>query len=920
MRHSVPLFVLGALASASRAIGSSAATGFFLSQSDAFAGFLVAAAFATVFFAALPRRPAALFLLLAAAILASRAGLLDRPWLLAGVVEACGTFAVLLALSRADSAAGAALGSLAGFAAGPLAPVEPLYVAAALLVLCSFLVPASAPEKRAAVPLNPYVRWIAAMSFFAVAAGAIAWCQFLNAARGGKDLAVLLGRFYGVAGAVQLAALPLRRFGVAAGLLVAPALFVAGTAAFLFHPAVWLAAIAPLLRLALDRPAGGPLFLPMAPALRARARAFLETIVAPLGLAAAAALLLAPAAFVAGVLWLAAAVWLVPQYRRALLASLGSVPWDVPDVAAALGERTAGEMLRSGEPERAAVALELWRDRPLGSLAPLVWDLVTSPSDEVAIRAVRLLGADGRPSHLGALRRAMVDARMEVRAAAILAHLQIGKDEAVPDVAPMLASEFDLVRIAVLVGCARHGGFDGALLAYPEIDRRLKSPKPDDRIEAIRVLVEIAGHGATREFVRLLSDPSAEVRREAVIAARALRDPGLFPRLMKMLDDRAVRPLVAQALEVLPPEDVPAVAAATRDRQRPVEERFVLARVLGAVGGLDAGPALWDLLAPDQDLHLRVEAARALRRLRSREGLHGFDLRGTGERIDRLRDEIALLRRGVAELDAKSLRRPLLADHVRTKRELLLSLLALDGDEEEVRRIEEGLLGEDPARRASALRLLAMEEERLVPLFEEDGASGAGLTEENYRRLLHADAWTRTVTMLDDDAPRIEITGGEAMENPETRLTRLLSVVSFLKQVDLFRDVPAHHLASLAEIVAPVHLCAGERLFAEGDPGDACFLVCEGKIRIRSGGADVATLGARECLGELALLDGQPRSATATAAEDARLLRISAEEFRNLVGTNSGIAVALLRTLARRLRESTTKYSTVRKEIGGKGQ
>jgi len=135
-------------------------------------------------------------------------------------------------------------------------------------------------------------------------------------------------------------------------------------------------------------------------------------------------------------------------------------------------------------------------------------------------------------------------------------------------------------------------------------------------------------------------------------------------------------------------------------------------------------------------------------------------------------------------------------------------------------------------------------------------------------------------------------------------LSRLISGVTFLKQVDLFRDVPADYLVAVAEVAEERNCYAGEYLFREGDPGDCLYVIAEGEIRVTARGAEVARLRAGEVIGEMAVVDSQPRSATAEVSKDSRVLRIGTVEFRLLLLNHPEMAMALLRTLSRRLRSA----------------
>lgn len=101
---------------------------------------------------------------------------------------------------------------------------------------------------------------------------------------------------------------------------------------------------------------------------------------------------------------------------------------------------------------------------------------------------------------------------------------------------------------------------------------------------------------------------------------------------------------------------------------------------------------------------------------------------------------------------------------------------------------------------------------------------------------------------------------------------------------------------------------AGAVLFEEGDPGSRMYVIRSGEVRIvkRVGERAIvlARLGPGEAFGEMALLEGQPRSAEAVVDSDARLLEIDEAAFADLVRGNGEIALRLLRRLSARLREA----------------
>ena len=110
--------------------------------------------------------------------------------------------------------------------------------------------------------------------------------------------------------------------------------------------------------------------------------------------------------------------------------------------------------------------------------------------------------------------------------------------------------------------------------------------------------------------------------------------------------------------------------------------------------------------------------------------------------------------------------------------------------------------------------------------------------------------------------------------------------------MDLFSALPRRFSALLFANAKPVHLVAGQVLFVAEDTGDGCYRIEEGllKVSIVSGsGAEriIAILGAGAIVGELAVLDGLPRSATVLALRDSELLFVSKAKFDQLSRFNA---------------------------------
>jgi CRP/FNR family cyclic AMP-dependent transcriptional regulator len=140
------------------------------------------------------------------------------------------------------------------------------------------------------------------------------------------------------------------------------------------------------------------------------------------------------------------------------------------------------------------------------------------------------------------------------------------------------------------------------------------------------------------------------------------------------------------------------------------------------------------------------------------------------------------------------------------------------------------------------------------------------------------------------------------------------SAVELLRSVPLFADLAEGELERFSQVAVPRTFPAGTRVFHEGDSSDACYIVSEGSFRVTREHSDgraitLATLGPGEIFGELAMLDGDTRSASAESITDGTLLALPANDVRGLLGRNPEIALKLVAGLVRRLRAANMRLS-----------
>lgn len=130
--------------------------------------------------------------------------------------------------------------------------------------------------------------------------------------------------------------------------------------------------------------------------------------------------------------------------------------------------------------------------------------------------------------------------------------------------------------------------------------------------------------------------------------------------------------------------------------------------------------------------------------------------------------------------------------------------------------------------------------------------------------------------------------------------------LELLKTVPLFATCNEREVERLGMLVEEVNLPAGRVLFNQGDTAQELFIVVSGEVRVERDGSVLATRGPGEFFGEIALVAGGPRTATATCVTACRLLVLGHRDFHSLMDEFPGLKMRVLETLAKRVRALDT--------------
>ena len=153
---------------------------------------------------------------------------------------------------------------------------------------------------------------------------------------------------------------------------------------------------------------------------------------------------------------------------------------------------------------------------------------------------------------------------------------------------------------------------------------------------------------------------------------------------------------------------------------------------------------------------------------------------------------------------------------------------------------------------------------------------------------------------------------------PEVESGARQGIVELLGRVPLFSELSPDELDQVAQVAIPRTFPGDTRVFHEGDAGDACYIVSAGSCRVTRQHSDgrtitLATLGPGTIFGELAMFDGERRSASVEAAENTELLALPASDMRTLIRDHSEIVDA---TDRRNISAAVGQFAGVYRETG----
>lgn len=573
-------------------------------------------------------------------------------------------------------------------------------------------------------------------------------------------------------------------------------------------------------------------------------------------------------------------------------------------------ESLLSQALKLPDPDRVLKAIAMFHYAEL-SLSPYVKALLTHPHERVRERAVELAVEEKMSSVAPQLERLIQSADRRPREAAVWALAKLKPERAKVLLPARLDSRDIGMRCAAAGALLSLGEHPAAQATVDALLANIYDAGPAERREVASLLGRLGQPRWEAKLERYLQDPDESVRRVALAAVGQGRYLALAPKVVRFLSSAAERRVAREALSRLGEGVVPLLAQVLDDRHQPVALRSQVPRVLRQIGSQSSLQALLFSNARD-DAFLHYRVGTAIARLRDAQPELDVDEQRVMEALERRLATYRLYsgpyRDVRAALGEVSLLSRALGDRLDQAFELTFSLLGLLHDARAMRRAHAHLTGIDRRRRAYALELLdqVLTSEQRALVEEPISVHHRELDGGDPDRLAAC-----LVTLSEGDDPvlrtcakwlrrrlsREETPWNEAAMS-EVTVKRLFA----LENVELFAQCDVDDLAAVAAVAREQAFALGDRVYAEGDPGDAVYVIVDGVIEARREGELVLTFGPGEVFGELCLFDGAPRVADMIVTKALQTLVIDRRDFLDLMSERPQLLQGVFRVMSRQLK------------------
>ncbi len=660
-----------------------------------------------------------------------------------------------------------------------------------------------------------------------------------------------------------------------------------------------------------------------------------------------------------GVVWLGVSVAVGAEYVRSLTRSVRDRFASFEGVFALMSDASTlpavEGAIKSGDDRSIAFALDLVDQAEPASVRTLtgsLQDLLDHPTPTIRERALTALSAFPDEIDTNRVRRALEDPAESVRRAAVAALCRAGDAPTV--IEELLRSPRAEVRLAALA-CLADGAVEAQRVTVEAelLESRLRAARAGEveaKIEMALISVALGDDSRVPEVLGpLLRDSDPRVASTALRTAGRLGRREFLPRIIASLKPAATREAARKALVMQGERVEGTLSDYLQDESVDHATRRQIPAVMARIPAQSTADDLLRFLGSvPRDLLLRQRLLKALNNLRTMHPELKFDPDPIGKALDAEIEASARYTRARLGLAADSEVGPVgrlleasLSEAERGVRERAFRLLGLLHPPREIYHTFLILESGGVTARATALEWLEQTVgrslfARMAPVLQGAGESRPPFGRRPEPRELlvsligDENAWVASLAVWSvferrapwsrEELQRAQATASaqasymaeralarlgaaEGVSGLETEEMNLIEKVFLLQQVDLLHEARSEELATLASIAEEIEVDPGTLLLSQDEPTDALYVVISGAVELRRAGEQVMTAKDGTPFGTWALIDESPSLVSATALETSRLLRITREDFYDLLAEHNELVRGLLKGLARRVRK-----------------
>ena len=145
----------------------------------------------------------------------------------------------------------------------------------------------------------------------------------------------------------------------------------------------------------------------------------------------------------------------------------------------------------------------------------------------------------------------------------------------------------------------------------------------------------------------------------------------------------------------------------------------------------------------------------------------------------------------------------------------------------------------------------------------------------------------------------------------QVTMLSLAEKIAILKETELLSHLPTEDLEAVATVAEEMHFVDSQTIFNVGEAGDAVYFVSGGEVKAHKSGVEIVRIGQNECVGEMAVMDAGPRSASVSSIGDSVLLRVCRDDLYRCARDNVKLLQNAHRTVVRKLRRDTDRQIEV---------